>query len=245
MNFDGITNLVDMIKPYCGYDLASLEPLVEAANEVGKAWSGSWLGYHSRVYYKNLTTPPAGANFSQEWGGRDHLIFGKTRGEWHEYIFDDVVRIIYKIADNPSLEQLESDAREAEDIFYQVRASFLSIYHSDLKSHSDDFTVKLVKEIEELKILSQQDCELTYMPKGTLMSRDMQAAEKGIVCPPHISVIAYADALKSPFYRCSELHDKMNFIVQHLERLSKSNIQENYIGKNIFIGHGGSPFGAN
>jgi hypothetical protein len=29
-----------------------LEKLEEAACDIGKAWSGSWLGYQSRVYYK-------------------------------------------------------------------------------------------------------------------------------------------------------------------------------------------------
>ena len=48
-----------------------LDKLEKVANEVGKAWSGSWLGYHSRVYYEDLKEPPAGARFSQEWGIED------------------------------------------------------------------------------------------------------------------------------------------------------------------------------
>jgi hypothetical protein len=40
--------------------LAALE---HAANTVGRAWSGSWLGYHSCVYYVGLKPPPRGSTF--------------------------------------------------------------------------------------------------------------------------------------------------------------------------------------
>jgi hypothetical protein len=36
----------------------SLEALERAAERAGKAWSGSWIGYQSRVYYKGLNEPP-------------------------------------------------------------------------------------------------------------------------------------------------------------------------------------------
>ena len=45
-----------------------LTSLADAANEIKRSFSGSWLGYHSRVYYEGLIPTPAGANFSQEWG---------------------------------------------------------------------------------------------------------------------------------------------------------------------------------
>ena len=41
-----------------------LSALREAVAEVGRAFSGSWLGYHSRVYYENFQTPPPGASIS-------------------------------------------------------------------------------------------------------------------------------------------------------------------------------------
>jgi hypothetical protein len=35
----------------------------EVAGEVAKSWSGSWLGYHSRVYRSGLRPAPPGAHF--------------------------------------------------------------------------------------------------------------------------------------------------------------------------------------
>jgi hypothetical protein len=40
--------------------------LRDMANQVGRAWCGSWIGYQSRVYYENLVPPPPGAHFSSE-----------------------------------------------------------------------------------------------------------------------------------------------------------------------------------
>lgn len=45
-------------------------------DKVSKCFSGSWLGYHAYVYYKDLQLPPAGAHFSQEWGLNELLNFG-------------------------------------------------------------------------------------------------------------------------------------------------------------------------
>lgn len=44
----------------------SIEVLQEAVNEASKSWSGSWLGYHSRIYYDQLKPVPPGARFSRE-----------------------------------------------------------------------------------------------------------------------------------------------------------------------------------
>ena len=40
--------------------LEPLKKLEECAELVGKAWSGSWLGYHANVYYSHLGSPSCG-----------------------------------------------------------------------------------------------------------------------------------------------------------------------------------------
>jgi hypothetical protein len=60
-----------------------------AAKQFGRAWSGSWIGYQSRVYYADFAPPPPGAHFSSEWGFQDTFTQEST-GDWAEYDFDDV-----------------------------------------------------------------------------------------------------------------------------------------------------------
>ena len=43
--------------------------LFEAAAGLSNSWSGSWLGYHSELYYRDFETPPLENRFDPEWGG--------------------------------------------------------------------------------------------------------------------------------------------------------------------------------
>ena len=42
--------------------------LNSAIESVGAASSQSWIGYHSRIYYRDFRRPPAADAFSVEWG---------------------------------------------------------------------------------------------------------------------------------------------------------------------------------
>ena len=66
-----------------------LKSLKQAAEEIGRAWSGSWLGHHANVYYSDLQSPPPGAHFSPEWGLEN--AFGQgTSGDWLEFDVNQV-----------------------------------------------------------------------------------------------------------------------------------------------------------
>jgi hypothetical protein len=91
----------------------ALDRLDEAATAIGKAWSGSWLGYHARVYYRNLKAPPPGAHFSQEWGLKETWAIEDTTGEWEEFDEEGVENAIYKLAQNPDLKRAKEIAEAA------------------------------------------------------------------------------------------------------------------------------------
>ena len=53
--FNQATRLDDPVKRAASLKFESrLFKLRDVANEVGRAWSGSWLGYQSRIYYADL-----------------------------------------------------------------------------------------------------------------------------------------------------------------------------------------------
>src|SRR5947199_10808767 len=84
-----------------------LKRVRDSANEVGRAWSGGWLGYHSRVYYTNFQPVPAGAHFSTEWGFDTSYVTHPTIGEWSEFTFDEVRGHIFAVAGVKSLDEAE------------------------------------------------------------------------------------------------------------------------------------------
>lgn len=115
-----------------------LQKLENAASEVGKAWSGSWLGYHSRVYYRDFQPPPPGARFSQEWGLRN-AIFGDTVGQWVEYDYDHVRKEIFDSAGNPSLQDVRKFAETARAAIDDKRVEILSSLSTALGARDDPF----------------------------------------------------------------------------------------------------------
>lgn len=104
-----------------------LQLLNDAANEVAKAWSGSWWGYQSRVYYADLEEPPPGARFSQEWGLMRDTFVSDTVGDWKEYRFGDVVSAIKEYAGFPDTNEQEKLSSSAEEDFDETVCIFLGM----------------------------------------------------------------------------------------------------------------------
>lgn len=219
-------------------DAPELDKLIDVAARFGKSWSGSWLGYHSRVYYENFQSPPPGAFFSQEWGGKDVFSMG-SRGAWHEYSFDDVIRAIEREAGNPSLENHIEKSNAAEEAFDDAKSLALSLIHSSLNL-DDKFSSGIIESIETTKILDKDNFINYWKPSGQLMSRDMVAIEKGLVVPPHFSVLAGAHAIKFPFQACAELRKLIIKLANHVKNIEGKEVREERVGTNIFIGHGRS-----
>ena len=130
----------------------SLQLLHDAATEVAKAWSGSWLGYHSRVYYANLQEPPPGARFSQEWGLITD-IFPETVGDWKEYRFDDVVSEIKKYAGFPQTNEQEKLSFSAEEEFDEAKSQVLSLLSVSLdRRENDKYLNDIAEKIKKMKV---------------------------------------------------------------------------------------------
>ena len=72
----------------------AIEKLSASAQEIGKSWSGSCLGYHSRVYYRDFKRPLPGDRFSQEWGLMQVYANDGSSDHWAEQPFDAVVQYI-------------------------------------------------------------------------------------------------------------------------------------------------------
>ncbi|MCF6244101.1 MAG: nucleotide-binding protein [Sulfurovum sp.] len=234
-------SLANQLVYFDDYQSKEVTALVVAANDIGESWSGSWFGYHSKVYYEGFQSPPPGAVFSQEWGFMNVYSMGSS-GDWREYKFDDVVQFINEEAGNPDLATIFADAEKATDVFEEVKSQVLSIVYSNYETEKDKFLKGLVEKIEKTKNYTESDLISVYKPTGEMMSRDMIAIEKGLVTPPHIAVLARALAAEKPFQSCKELKKNILKLASHIENLEKRTVIEERIGTNIFIGHGRSPF---
>ncbi len=234
-------SLANELNEFETYESPEITSLAESANAIGESWSGSWLGYHSKVYYDGFTLPPPGAVFSQEWGFQDVFSMG-SRGEWREYNFNEVVQLINDRAGNPALDKILSDGEKATETFEKVKAETLSLVYSNLSPEDDNFLKGLIEKIEGIQNFGESDYIRIHRPSGQMMSRDMIAIEKGLVTPPHISVLAKAAVARQPFQTCNELKKNIIKLASHLENLEKKTTSKDRIGTNVFIGHGRSPY---
>lgn len=219
-----------------------LQALIDAAETVGMSWSGSWLGYHSRIYYAGLAEPPPGARFSKEWGMMDTFAIRDTVGDWREYRFDDVIDAIKQRAGNPDTTEQEKTSKVIASEFEDSKYSVLSLISSVLESRKDDkFLKDILEKVEGIKILGISDFIEFMRPSGQMMSRDMPAIQAGLHTPPHISVWANIHAIQHPFIACEELSKQSRRAASHLQNLEKHKHSLERIGTKVFLGHGRSP----
>jgi len=236
---DNLNRLVeDTDADLIGKPLAALE---DSARTIGRSFSGSWQGYHSRVYYLGFEPPPPGAHFSQEWGLMDTYMSSLgSHGDWHEYDPLDVDARIHELAGMPSLEDAQKAASAASKAFESAQSEIISILHTELDEHADAFLEKLKREVEELHTMSISDVAQHLSPKGEIITRDTITIGQGMQVPPHIKVLAEVIAIRHSFGICRVAAEIATKAGSHLERKSRRQKRAERIGTNVFIGHGRS-----
>lgn len=219
----------------------SLTALADSASEAGRAFSGSWLGYHSRIYYKDLAPPPPGARFSQEWGFLDTSFTSLgSRGDWQEFEPQQLENYLRERAGNPDLTAVKHAADTAETEFKSCKSEICSILMTENEGGSDTFLKQLLEELEELEPLSATAIANIWAPKGQVISRDMTAIGQGSKIPPHIQVSAQVASIRQAFNVCCEAAELAKKAASHLERKIRRVRSDSRVGTNIFIGHGRS-----
>lgn len=216
---------------------APLTALENAADAVGLAFSGSWLGYHSRVYYAGLQAPPPGMHFSQEWGLKGVFV-KETSSFWREYRPEEVKERIRVLARHPDLSEAASLAAEAKEIFQTAKAEIESILQTELDSRADGFLESLRDQLRNTDSLTPSGVIEVLAPKGQVMTRDTVALGQGTQAPPHIAISAEVIAIQHAFGICKLASDIARKAASHLERKSKRQVAEARVGTNVFIGHG-------
>lgn len=222
-------------------DPAISEPIqarIDAANEVGHAFSGSWLGYHSLVYQDDLEAV-AGAVFDSQWGFT-HLGLSDTRGRWGQFDRDGVKQAIRDMSD-VDLSEIEDRLTKAGRDVGRLKETALSILSFEIGEGSDAFLERLRARLEKVRTVSAREAVSVFQPRGQFVSRDMPAVSGGVVTPPHIEMLAEAVAMSSVMKAAEEAEDIVRQAASHVDRKTRRKSREDHIGTNVFIGHGRSP----
>jgi len=216
-----------------------LQKLRDAAEEAGKAWSGSCLGYQANVYYAGFKPPPTNAHFSPRWGLPEVSLERGTLGDWRQYNPEEVRTLIHSAAGTPDLTLDQELAKVGRILFDDKRSDIISILEVALADRKDPFIKGLKEQTENEQIVSESDFFDPYVP-SKFRTADLVALDQGIRVPAHLSVSWEVLSLQDPADKCEDLADIARRAAAHLRRVEKNVRCSDMIGKNVFIGHGGS-----
>lgn len=220
----------------------ALERLDECAAAVGRAFSGSWLGYHARVYYAGLQAPPPGAHFSQEWGLMDVSFTSMgSVGEWREFQSEAILDHIRTRAENPDLAAVKARSEHAGELFQECTSEIRSILLTENTGDHDTYLSKLLTDLEALQLFTPIEVLDHWSPKGQKMTRDTIVLGQGTQVPPHMIIKAENQSIRQSFGVCATAAKIARQAASHLQRKSRQEVRDARIGTNVFIGHGRSP----
>ena len=216
-----------------------LKQLAQAVEDVGKASSGSWLGYQANVYYKDLQPPPPGAHFSTEWGLSNSAFVRGSVGEWVEYDAEDVIAEIHRLAGDPDLKPAQAFNEEAITEFRAQRANLLSIIEIADSNSETQILNQLREAASSLSAWTESSVIRAIRPKGTKVSRDSTVLGQGFWVPPHFTVLSRITPILHTIEIIERLSEMTRQAASHISRQRQHSLQKSS-GVRVFIGHGRS-----
>jgi class 3 adenylate cyclase len=189
-----------------------------SVNDAAQSWSGSWIGYQSRVYKHGLVPKLPGDHFSVMRG-----ISASSGGPWTEYPNGLIRNEILTRASATDWTELEAADEIARKAFGEVKREMLPTLMA-LQGHSADPIIK--DKIAEIAALDSRIWAQVYIdasrPLQDYHTQDMRAVEEGPTCPPHLLVDAQAFEMFSSGNNLRDLTDKLRFILKYLRVQQKA-----------------------
>ena len=220
-----------------------LDRLKQAAEEVGKSSSGSWIGYQANVYYKNLKIPPPRAHFNPEWGLMPlAFVPERTTGDWVEYDPDQVRNVIFLRAGNPDIKPAEEFQKSANIAIARYKGGLLSIIEIASSYSESKFLIDQSATISKLSPLADYEYLMSWQPeRGS--SKDSKAVHQGIWNPPHAKILSQVISIQTSIATITDLAEIARQVALHIQRQvgqQRRIMSESSQGTRIFIGHGHS-----
>jgi predicted nucleotide-binding protein len=218
---------------------SQMKELRQAAENIGQAHSGSWLGYHARVYHASLKVPPAGSRFSSEWGF-EAAFSNPTTADWHEFTYEEIQQVALDTAKATMPLGIIPVAARVKRAFLEKQDEVRSLFTLLNGIEDDAYITEKLETFKKFKLLTQDDYIGISRPRGQFFSRDMTAMTAGQQVPPHESLIALTFPFLSLEHNVKEMADLCRGLARHLQRKETAGMTVQSAGTRIFIGHGRS-----
>jgi hypothetical protein len=183
--------------------------LLASCAKVKLSWSGSFAGWHGRMYYRNFVIPPFNDRFSVEWGG---LLDGLPDG-WVEKQNEEILPKIEELTGNGFTysgfeNRIKSLRDQAEALKREISINF-SVFSFDSNSQKEK---DLLSQIESYQFGKTKEAFIKNEMPSNFVTRDSDALMQGICLP---SWLYY----KGAALESASLCDSINEFIMMADRL--------------------------
>jgi hypothetical protein len=220
-----------------------LRVLRQICDEVGRAWSGSNIGYHATVYYSNLQPKPPHVQFSAEWGLMDVWPTHQPDPGWETMDYKDVKDYIVSRVGHDDIQKASSALGPIRDEFVNLKENAISILSTLLSRTPDSFLQRQFKAIEQLTVRHPQNIARQFIEGGQVFSRDTTAMTQGFSVAPHQQLSALPLASMELEAALDNLEKATRLSAAHVARQEERQrpAMTTNTAITICIGHGRSP----
>ena len=215
--------------------------LRDACRQIGRAWSGSNLGYHATVYFADFAPKPPEAQFSSEWGLEERWPVHQPHWGWRIMDREAVIDEIISRAGGADPRKLDIELAPIRDDFVNLKENVISVLTALLAAVSDPFLQRKLHEIEQLQPRDPHAVAISFLPKGQVITRDTLALTQRLQVAPHQSAAALPVSATELGAAIDQLTNITQLSTVHIARLNERQPHVNSKkGITVFIGHGKS-----
>lgn len=215
--------------------------LTDAAEEVGRSSSRSWLGYQSSVYLRGFKPAVGGECFDSEWGELGGSC-NRTRGDWVSARYEDVLAEIQQRAGVPDLKPLNDAAQSAEEVFKRSRSEMLPLLDALISTYDDSILKESKDRLSKLTSHTSPQMFVDYLrPRGSFITWDTRAMTGGLLPPHHVAFHCWVVSESTFGSSVGEVAEIARHVKRYLE--IKHKMKGKSVAKTdgkITIGHGRS-----
>jgi predicted nucleotide-binding protein len=217
----------------------AFDGLEREARAVGRAWSGSNIGYHATVYFVGFTPPPPGVHFSSEWGLEDRWPTNRVDSRWQEHDHEGVANEIVRRAGEPDITAIAEKVNPYRDAFFDLKEAAASNLIATLKGGADPYLQTRLAELEELDAPGVNAIIKNWLPTS-YTSRDSLAMHQGTRAAPHQCILAIPIAVRALGTSIERLSKIARESAAHMKRSdnSRNTTAKAASGSHVFVGHG-------
>jgi hypothetical protein len=202
-----------------------LNSIRDIVSELDDASSGSWIGFHANLYYKDFNVPPNWQyKFDSEWGSINGI-----PDYWEEKNYKDIERYVLNKEPKVDIVKFETEVNEltheAKQLNNEITTDLVIIQGN--KNLINEWT--LVSELTQHEWGVTQQEILSYRAPKQMVSRDSVALMQGLKTPPHVAYDANLVSIISKVTSVEEFLVKAQKLIRQLE------LKSNYLSDSDLI----------